>query len=105
MADLAVIDRHTEYIRSIAQTVVDRHGEWPSSVAFFKRRGLLRKLVFGTDWPIHNQMATMAASRERLAGGEGSALTHMELRWVMEVNAREVLQIEAPPRSPPNPTP
>lgn len=93
------------YLDTAGFQVVDRQGEWLSSLAFFKRRGLLRKLLFGTDWPIHNQMATMAASRERLSSPSDGALTPMELQWVVEANAREVLKIEASPTPPRNDDP
>ncbi|MCC7075282.1 MAG: amidohydrolase [Deltaproteobacteria bacterium] len=93
------------YLDTAGFQVVDRQGEWSSSVAFFKRRGLLRKLLFGTDWPIHSQVATTAAARQRLAGPDTGGLTPMELQWILETNAREVLKIDAPSSAPANTTP
>jgi predicted TIM-barrel fold metal-dependent hydrolase len=74
--------------------VVHGRGEWSETLAFFKRRGLLRKLLFGTDWPVHGQHGPQRPWVERLAGGPDGPLTPAEARWLLDGNAREVLGLE-----------
>jgi hypothetical protein len=69
-----------------------RRDTWNKSLAWFKARGLLRKIVFGTDWPIHrphgSQRDWTDAAR---SGASDGPLSAAEVRWILEDNPRELL--------------
>jgi uncharacterized protein len=79
--------------------VTHRRGEWAEALAFFKRRGLLRKLLFGSDWPVHSQYGPLKTWVERLSVSEG-LLTEAEVQWILWDNAREVLKLDSARGSP-----
>lgn len=80
------------YVDTAGFQVASRRGEWVETLALYKRRGLLRKLLFGTDWPIHRQYGSLATWQERLREDRGP-LTEAELRWVLEDNAMDLLRM------------
>ena len=61
-----------------------------------KQRGILRKLLFGTDWPIHrffgNQKTWIAEMRKSVDKG---LLTPEELNRILYFNAAELMRIGA----------
>lgn len=91
--------RPNVYLDTAGFQVVHRRGEWAETLGFFKRRGLLRKLVFGTDWPIHSQYGPNETWLPRLSCAPDGPLNAMELGWVLEHNAREILKLSQPARS------
>lgn len=70
--------------------VAVRRGEWAETLALYKRRGLCRKLLFGTDAPLHSQHGTLADAIAALRDGP---LNPGELRQVLHDNAKELLRI------------
>jgi predicted TIM-barrel fold metal-dependent hydrolase len=70
-----------------------RKGELDGILAGHKSAGLLRKLLFGTDWPIHrvygNQMQWVEAFRDCARRG---VITEEELDWLFYRNAAQVLR-------------
>ncbi len=72
------------------QTPLGR-GEWAASLAYFKGRGILRKILFGSDWPIHYSYGQAGEWLARL-GGDGP-LDERELRWFYQDNPLEVLRL------------
>lgn len=69
-----------------------RRGELGGILAEHKRNGILRKLLFGTDWPIHrllgDQKEWVDAFRECARTG---VVSEEELEWLFYRNAAEVL--------------
>lgn len=92
--------RPNVYLDTAGFQGVHRRGEWADTLSFFKRRGLLRKLVFGTDWPIHSQYGPLPMWVERACDRQNGTLTEAEARWLLEDNAREILKLEGSMRSP-----
>ena len=80
--------RPNVYVDMAGFQLASRRGEWADTLALYKRRGLLRKLLFGTDWPLHKQYGTLESWVGQLRDGP---LTEMELGWVLEENARDIL--------------
>jgi predicted TIM-barrel fold metal-dependent hydrolase len=70
-----------------------RKGELDRILAEHKSAGLLRKLLFGTDWPIHrihgNQPQWVEAFRDCARRG---VITEEELDWIFYRNAAQVLR-------------
>jgi len=85
--------RPNVYLDTAGFQALWRRGDWAETLSYFKQRGLLRKLLFGTDWPIHRQYGPLKRWTGRLAEG-GGPLTEAELRWIREDNPREVLRFE-----------
>jgi predicted TIM-barrel fold metal-dependent hydrolase len=90
--------RPNVYLDTAGFQAVQRRGEWSDTLAFFKRRGLLRKLVFGTDWPIHVKDGSLAVCVDRLSGAPDGPLTALEAQWLLSHNARDILRLEASTR-------
>jgi uncharacterized protein len=69
-----------------------RRGDLDRILAEHKAAGLLRKLLFGTDWPIHriygSQAQWIAAFRDCARRG---IITEEELGWIFYRNAAQVL--------------
>ncbi|HEY6559898.1 MAG TPA: amidohydrolase family protein [Polyangiaceae bacterium] len=90
--------RPNVYLDTAGFQAVHRRGEWSDTLAFFKRRGLIRKLLFGTDWPIHCQYGAQKTWVGRLAGASDQTvagpLSESEAKWIREDNACEILKVE-----------
>lgn len=86
------------YVDTAGFQVAHRRGEWLDALALYKRRGLVRKLVFGTDWPIHSAYGATATWMDRLVGGPDGPLTRAEADWLRCDNLRELLRLDATTR-------
>lgn len=71
-----------------------RRGRWGETLGRLKERGLLRKVLYGTDCPVHRQYGPQSTWIERVGGGEDGPLTPAEVRWILEDNPREILGLE-----------
>lgn len=88
--------RPNVYVDMAGFQLASRRGELVAVLALYKRRGLLRKLLLGTDHPIHRQYGSLASWVEQLrtqASSLDSPLTSAELSWVLGENARQLLRI------------
>jgi predicted TIM-barrel fold metal-dependent hydrolase len=69
-----------------------KRGELDRILTVHKREGLLRKLLFGTDWPIYRlqggQRQWVEAFRDCARKG---VITHEELDWLLYRNAAQLL--------------
>lgn len=74
-----------------------KRGELDTILAEHKRRGVLRKLLFGTDWPIHRLLGGQAqwvnAFRDCARRG---VVTEEELNWIFYRNAAQLFGIAQP---------
>jgi predicted TIM-barrel fold metal-dependent hydrolase len=74
----------TEVRRNSFDSILFRH----------KQRGLLHKLMFGTDWPIHRLFGGQRKWVDALRGcAEREVVTNRELDQMLYANAAEVLKI------------
>jgi hypothetical protein len=75
--------------------VEHRRGHWHETLAFHKEHGLLRKLLFGTDWPIHRQYGSQKKWVDVIqAAAKDGPLTEQEVGWICEDNPCEILGID-----------
>lgn len=75
-----------------------RRGDLDSILLEHKRNGLLRKLLFGTDWPIHRIMGGQRQWVDAFIDcARRGILTDEELGWIFYDNAAQVLR--EPPRA------
>jgi predicted TIM-barrel fold metal-dependent hydrolase len=75
-----------------------RRGDLDRILLDHKRDGLLRKLLFGTDWPIHRILGGQKQWVDAVADcARRGILTEQELAWIFYDNAAQVLR--EPPRA------
>ncbi len=82
--------RPNVYIDTSGFQVLRQRREWAQTLSWFKQQGLVRKLLFGTDWPIHRQYGDLDSAH----AWQGGPLTDRELGWLMVDTPREVLGIQ-----------
>ena len=91
-ASLLALHRPNVYLDMSGFQPAWRRGELAHILAAHKRNGVLRKLLFGTDWPIHrmygNQQQWVEAFRDCVAEG---ILSEEELGWLFHDNAVQVI--------------
>ena len=85
--------RPNVYVDTAGFQLSARRGEWAGVLALYKRRGILRKLLFGTDWPLHRQHGSLGDCLRVLRPPE-ARLSDAEASCVLFENARELLRIQ-----------
>jgi predicted TIM-barrel fold metal-dependent hydrolase len=72
-----------------------KRGEFDAILAGHKRRGVLRKLLFGTDWPIHRLLGGQAAWVDAFCDCARRGIVSVEeLEWLFHRNAVQVFNGE-----------
>lgn len=84
--------RPNVYVDTAGFQVAIKRGEWNDALMRYKRQGILRKLLFGSDWPIHAEHGPLSGWLPRLTGEPG-LLTAAERRWILEDNHRELWSV------------
>lgn len=84
--------RPNVYVDTAGFQVAIKRGEWDATLLMYKRRGILRKLLFGSDWPIHAEHGPLSGWMARVCGEPG-LLTRAEIRWILEDNHRELVRV------------
>jgi uncharacterized protein len=99
-ATLLALHRPNVYLDMSGFQTEWRQGGLDRILAEHKRRGLLRKLLFGTDWPIHRLAGGQVRWVEAFRGCvERGVLEPHELEWLFCRNAEQALGICLDPAS------